>query len=65
MGNGQYHFILIVGITKINGFCSISEMFQVIIHPNSMFRSSLGLKIDKNGQFRSGVLDLNLVQNQN
>ena len=43
MSNGHY-FMLIVEITmQINGFCSIPEMIQVIIHPNSKFRSSLGL----------------------
>ena len=66
MDNGHY-FMLIVGITmqitKINGFYSIPSMIQEIIHPN--FRSSLGLEIaDKNGQFRTGFLDLNLVENE-
>ena len=57
MDNGHY-FMLIVGInmqiTKINGFYSIPEMIQLIIHPYSKFRSSLGLEIaNKNGQFRT------------
>ena len=40
-----------------------NEWFQVIIHPNSKFRSSLGLEIvDKNWQFRTAFLDLNIVQ---
>ena len=68
MDNG-YYFMLIVGITmqitKINGFYSIPKMIQVIIHPNSEFRSSPGLEIaDKNGQFRTGFLDLKLVRNE-
>ena len=71
MTNGQSSlFMLIVGITmqitSINGFYSIPKMIQVIIHPNSKFRSSLGLEIaDKKGQFRTEFLDLNLVRKQN
>ena len=65
MDNGHY-FMLIVGITKINGFCSTPEMIQLIIHLNSKFRSSISLEIaDKNGQFQTTFLDLNLVEKRN
>ena len=50
-------------IIIINGFCSIPEMVHEIMHPNSEFRSNLGLEIAKNlGQKRSiskSALDLN------
>ena len=69
MDKGHY-FMLILGITmqitKIDGFYRVSEMILVIIHPNSKFRSSLGLEIaDKHGQFRTAFLDLNLVRKRN
>ena len=57
-GNGHYFHAdccITMQITKINGFCSIPEMIQEIIHPNSKFRYSLGLEIakilGKKGQF--------------
>ena len=37
--------IMIVGMTKINSFCSLLEKIKEIIHPNSEFRSILGLEI--------------------
>ena len=65
--------MLIIGIavqiTKVKGFCSIPEIIQVIIHPNSKFRCSLSLEIAKNAdeknQFRRLFLDQNLVGKQN
>ena len=50
-GNGHYFMLIveiIMQITIINGFCSIPEIIQVIIHPNSKFKSGLGLEIAKN-----------------
>ena len=50
-------FMVIVGITmqiiKINGFCSVPKMIQMIIHPNSKLRSSLGLEIAKKYRTKS------------
>ena len=53
-------FMLIVGKTKqknINNFCSILEMIQAIIHPNSKFKYSLCLEIAKNRRQKQSFLD--------
>ena len=54
-------FMLIVGktmqIMKINGFCSIPEMIQAMIHPSSKFRSRIGLEITKNFGLKLSILE--------
>ena len=58
--SNSHYFILIVGITiqitKINHFCSIPEMIQAIIHPNSKLRFSLGHEIAKNCEQKQSIL---------